>query len=372
MKKLLPLLLTALLCLCALCAVSAADVRVGDVYDSQILATVDGHPIPSYNIGGRTCVIIEDLAYYGFRVTWDGENGVVSADSAPLPTHYEKYAGTVRGKGGKIIAGVYETTIVARVNGLEVPSYNIGGYTCVCIEDLGDLADSPAAGYGFSKYYMNAQWDPENGVINLGTFRVTPESENPILEAGLDYGCVYMSGAPYGTVSFGSAKYYRDFRGAVHGVIPLYFALSNGSATDVLLGYASPLGVSFDLDALNGLLAGSKYAENDPGAILAGLQDEEYFETLLVLDSGDEMVLYGAYVYTPKDRIYSLRVITAGGEVIELLDDLWEIDAYAFDFPCDSVSLNRTKTSLLFSLTYKGRTYHYEYDFLTGELDRND
>lgn len=223
---------------------SAEDIRVGDVYSSQILATVDGHPIPSYNIGGRTCVVIEDLAFYGFRVVWDPENGIISATSANLPTDYERYAATPRGKGGSIVGAVYETKIVARVNNLPVTSYNIGGYTCVCIEDLGELSGSPSAPYGFSKYYMNAQWDPEKGIINLGTFRVTPDSENILLKSGINYGCYYEDYAETGTITVVRDSDCVDFRGTITKVIPLYLRLQSGTTLDLVIAYASPFGVN--------------------------------------------------------------------------------------------------------------------------------
>ena len=338
------------------------------MYSSQILATVDGHPIPSYNIGGRTCVVIEDLAYYGFRVVWDPENGIISAVSADVPANYAKYAATARGKGSSIVGAVYETKIVARVNNLPVTSYNIGGYTCVCIEELGDLAGSPSAAYGYSKYYMNAQWDPEKGIINLGTFRITPDSENPIVAAGLNYGCVYTAGADYGTVSFGTKAYYSDFRGAINRVLPLYYVRNNGTFMEYVLAYASPFGVHFVTDLTEALI---EEESHDYESIAAVLRNEPGFETITYMTTGEEAALYGAYVYGDR-RVYSLRVIDSNGNVIELLDDLWEIDAVEITFPCTEITFNRTRTSLLFSLSYGGRLYHYEFDFLTGELDRID
>ena len=149
MKKLIPLLAAALLAAALAFSVSADDTVVGEVYSTSILATVDGHVIPSYNIGGRTCICMEDLQYYGFDVIWDPANGVISANSSDVAPDYSVFASVERGVGGSVTAYVYETQIRAEVNGIAVESYNIGGYTCVCIEDLGDMSDSPNADYGF-------------------------------------------------------------------------------------------------------------------------------------------------------------------------------------------------------------------------------
>ena len=56
MKKLIPFFALVLLMTALVFSSEAVDVKVADVYSTSILATVDGHPIPSYNIGGYTCV----------------------------------------------------------------------------------------------------------------------------------------------------------------------------------------------------------------------------------------------------------------------------------------------------------------------------
>ena len=35
---------------------------IGEIYSTDILATVDNVPIPSYNIGGRTVIVLEGSA----------------------------------------------------------------------------------------------------------------------------------------------------------------------------------------------------------------------------------------------------------------------------------------------------------------------
>lgn len=367
MKKLIPFLSLVLLVTALMISAQAVDVKVADVYSTSILATVDGHVIPSYNIGGFTCICLEDLQYYGFDVIWDPDEGVISAISSDKPTDYTVFSSVERGTGGSVIGAVYESAIRAEVNGKHVPSYNIGGYTCVCIETLGDMEDSPNAEYGLSKYYMSAEWDPENAIIALNTFRCTPEDENPFIVAGLDYGCVYRAGDPYGTVQAGE-DYYPDFRGAITTIIPLYFETNQGM-TDLLVGYASPFGVSFDEEAVQAILDAEMHVVRDPASLAKAASEEDYFETLEYIDAQDCVILYGRYVYTPEEVLYSLRLFTADGESIELLEDLPAIDTAEREFPLESLEVNEGKTYLTFSLIYDGRLYEYEVNLAEGEVD---
>ena len=56
---------------------AAEENKIGDVvghtYYTDIAARINGHPLRSYNIGGETAVVAEDLREYGFSVVWDGE-----------------------------------------------------------------------------------------------------------------------------------------------------------------------------------------------------------------------------------------------------------------------------------------------------------
>jgi len=367
MKKLIPFFALVLLLTALVFSSEAVDVKVADVYSTSILATVDGHPIPSYNIGGFTCVCLEDLQYYGFDVIWDPVNGIISATSSDKPADYSVFANVERGVPGTVIGAVYQSAIQAEVNGKYIASYNIGGYTCVCIETLGDMAYSNNAEYGLSQYYMSADWDPENGIIALNTFRCTPESENPFILAGLDYGCVYRVGDPYGLVQAGE-DYYRDFRGAITSIIPLFFETGAGM-TDILVGYASPFGVSFDKDAVQMILDEELWVMRDPQSLAAQAMEETDFEVLDYIDADDCVILYGCYTYSKGEELYSLRFFNSVGEVREMLEDLPGIDAAEREFPLEALDVNEGKTILTFSLIYDGRLYTYEIDLLTGELD---
>ena len=77
MKRFIGAALSAALALTLAVPAAAEENKIGDVvghtYYTDITAQIDGHPLPSYNIGGETAVVAEDLREYGFSVVWDGE-----------------------------------------------------------------------------------------------------------------------------------------------------------------------------------------------------------------------------------------------------------------------------------------------------------
>lgn len=140
MKQFLSVLLT-FACLLAVLPLSVSA-RPGDiagaVYYSDIRASVDGHPIESYNVDGYTAVCAEDLASYGFSVVWHGASRLLEirlyTDYESTPPEYTypevtKPAGTYR-------MPYLETDIQVLAGGTIIPSWNIDGRTLVRLRDL--------------------------------------------------------------------------------------------------------------------------------------------------------------------------------------------------------------------------------------------
>ena len=144
MKK--ALILVCLLSLCLSCAAPAlaAGPAVKDyVLYSDIVATIDGHPIRSWNIGGYTAVMAEDLPGYGFRVIWDGTERTLRITRATrdgelaTPRDWPDYQPeTLTHPVGSRALPVYETDIVTYMGGERVESFNVGGWTLVWMDDL--------------------------------------------------------------------------------------------------------------------------------------------------------------------------------------------------------------------------------------------
>lgn len=175
MKKLLSFVLVSLL-LGAAPVASAEEGVVGNIYSTDILAYVNGRQIDSFNIGGRTVILVEDLydwenseRGYGFTWNYNDESRTltVSSDGSTGFGSFE----APRGQTGSVLGNVYATDIKVFLNGQEVPGYNIGGRTAVCIEDLGTVDEtSPNFQFGYSKYLCNFKWDEENRTVSLDTY----------------------------------------------------------------------------------------------------------------------------------------------------------------------------------------------------------
>ncbi|MBQ2663809.1 MAG: hypothetical protein IJG16_06640 [Clostridia bacterium] len=138
MKKI--LIIVAIMCGLVGISVQAANGDViGHIYSTDIRAYINGVEVCSYNIGGRTVAVLEDimpdvnyrdelraLTMYGYSFNPDyisegeAEHSLIS---------------------GNIIGDIYETDIKAYMYDAEIPSYNIGGKTAVALEDLGGFKE---------------------------------------------------------------------------------------------------------------------------------------------------------------------------------------------------------------------------------------
>lgn len=160
--KLTALILTVLFVLTAIPASAAIELTMpgeslGWVLYSDVVAYINGVPIRSYNIGGSTYVVAEELSEYGFSVNWyadeaDGVltigsgSGVVSAQYVPEPN--------VHRPGDRAMPYLY-TRIMTYMAGQPVFAANIGGLTCVAMDDLA---------YFYADRYV---WDGVKGELHL-------------------------------------------------------------------------------------------------------------------------------------------------------------------------------------------------------------
>lgn len=159
---------------------SAGAEVTGHVYYTDIKAYMKGELINSYNLGGETGIICEDLRwYYGFDVEWKPDtrelwvdDNVKVSQTYPIPEeldvkpdisqnvrnlpkdYYQAMDGTV----GEIAKDVYATDIQAYLNGNPIRSYNIDGQTIIICEDLREF------GY-------DVQWDETARTLTIWPIR---------------------------------------------------------------------------------------------------------------------------------------------------------------------------------------------------------
>lgn len=178
--KLKHLLLTAFIALfIPLSAYAAIGDVTGHIYTTDIAAFVDDMPIKSYNIGGRTAIIMEDLRQYGFYVEWNEETRWLTVKTEPVP--YTSPSNThIPQTPGNIAGDIYETDIRVSVNGIEVPSFCLDGVTAVAIENMVDLPidrysydGNPFDGMEkpYSETAMYYVWNNEERTISLNCLR---------------------------------------------------------------------------------------------------------------------------------------------------------------------------------------------------------
>ncbi len=116
-----------------------ASTITGKAVHTDIVAYINDLPIPSYNIDGKTAIIAEDLAKYGFTVSYSNDERRLDVDYIDYhpPKITANYTPQKNTKPiGSFAANVYATDIVTTIDGEKVPSYNIGGRTLIFIDDL--------------------------------------------------------------------------------------------------------------------------------------------------------------------------------------------------------------------------------------------
>lgn len=161
MKKFISIILSTVIMLTISVSVFAANGDVvGRIYSTDICAFINGVEVESYNIGGKTAVVIEDiLNANAYPYIYDDTSRTLKFFS--LSPYYLVEGKTQnKAKPGKVIGNIYETDIKTSIYDVTIPTYNIGGKTAVAIEDLGyDGAFSPIGG----KFI----WDEVNRTISL-------------------------------------------------------------------------------------------------------------------------------------------------------------------------------------------------------------
>lgn len=127
---------------------------IGDVYPTDIKTYFFDEEINSYNIGGKTVVVCEDLNwYFGFDVVWDGEGRTLDITDTSktkgyildLENYLQRNISQNVAKRPKDYSQkempkhIYFTDIKTRLEGKEIQAYNLNGETAMAVEDLRDF-----------------------------------------------------------------------------------------------------------------------------------------------------------------------------------------------------------------------------------------
>ncbi len=142
MKKYLSLVLALVLAL-ALIPSSVSAARIGDVIGyaqpTDIVATINGYQIESYNVNGYTYICVEDLRYYGFDVYYDNYTRSLSFNRnygiTNMTPQFDNPDFWSIGRNSTRRPILY-TDIVTYANGTYVSASNINGRTIINFNSL--------------------------------------------------------------------------------------------------------------------------------------------------------------------------------------------------------------------------------------------
>ena len=240
--------------------VSAAKVgdAIGNVLYTDIVAYINGYPIRSYNINGNTYIVAEDLMAYGFAVTWDGVNKrlVIGDSTGVITSTYQPTANT--NPVGAVAFPYLYTDITTWIGSTALTSYNIGGFTCICMDDLA------------THYAETYVWDGEARAL-----RMTLKSAAPAPAASsVIYDDKYVS---ISYVDFDNNK------SGVRDVVNLSVSYKGGAYTD---GKSYPEARVYCTDiSVNG--AGRGFASMNISSVILSKGETVEFPVELLLDQGD-------------------------------------------------------------------------------------
>ena len=128
-------------------AIGVFSANVGDkiekVLSTNIVTNIEGIRVPSFNIAGRTAVVVENLNAMGlpFDVWYDDTTRTLSiSDGKGGERDYFHFSDTDSDAPiGTPIMDVLYTDIETFYRGKKLESFNIGGFTCIYATDLAEL-----------------------------------------------------------------------------------------------------------------------------------------------------------------------------------------------------------------------------------------
>ena len=141
-------------------AYSANGDILGEYYYTDIKTYIYRSPITSYNIGGKTMIDAEILNWhYGFDVYWyEDKRALELTDKGGRFNSSQAMSGELceseYGTAGETKGYYYDTDIKTFLNGNEITSCNIGGRTCISVEEM--------ANFGY-----DVVWDGEKRTLTV-------------------------------------------------------------------------------------------------------------------------------------------------------------------------------------------------------------
>lgn len=344
------MMLAMLFCLCLAASAASGDIN-GAVYATDITAIINGVTVPSYNIGGKTVVVVEDITrehYYN-----DSLRTLIIGSFAPDNLIAGENAPQKHPVGTKV-GNTYETDIVTYLYDQKLPCYSLNGKMAVAIEDLGGDNSFTATG---GKYI----WDAAARTITLETIYEIGNSITDIMhekhvslqsEDGINAEFVPQP------IMHGSVSGLRLFEGGVpreilvdgkvigYSFCPVHAVFWNNDDGSLSLEFnRTVLYTQYDLALVEELLRDVTPVQPTRADWL------EYYELnmMRVLDSLETEEYTFLYMSQPNPHGSSqfLRRIAADGTVICYEDNFKSVSLYGQKY-FDNVTIDREKETVSF------------------------
>lgn len=135
MKKMISFILAVFILFTAMPSGFAASGDIaGKIYATDIKTCINGVWVDSYNIGGKTVVVVEDITRQ--HQYWNETRTLTIYDFNPE----ELVSGdnSSNKKPGTVIGNIYESDIKTYFRGKELTAYSLDGKMAVVVEELGD------------------------------------------------------------------------------------------------------------------------------------------------------------------------------------------------------------------------------------------
>lgn len=113
--------------------------KKGNVLKTDILTEINGVLIPSFNIDNNTAIIVNDLKYYGYDVSYDDNTRTLTICRNVNKKILGKNVNIEKVKPediGKKIGEYVSTDIKVYIDGIQLPGLNIDGYMAVNVNEL--------------------------------------------------------------------------------------------------------------------------------------------------------------------------------------------------------------------------------------------
>ena len=111
-------------------------------YHSDIVAYIDGVPIRSYNMEGKTWIVAEDLSKYKFRVDFSEKYKLLMIDyvDTDLKELTADYVPDLNYNDiGNVVGKAYKSTLSVRVGRKYVEAYDLAGKTIILFDELNNF-----------------------------------------------------------------------------------------------------------------------------------------------------------------------------------------------------------------------------------------